>query len=368
MSAPLRCWIVAPVSDDVEQALQRLREAPDVRRVAVMPDVHLAEEVCVGTVVATATRIYPQAVGGDIGCGMSAIRVDASADLLSTERAAAAVLSGLGSTLPTVRHTKDVFPAELRSRPLSDGRLGRIRDRDGRVEFGTLGRGNHFFEFQRDEEGALWLMVHSGSRAMGPAIRDHHLGQGGRLLSIAADGDAGRAYLSDMAWAVSYAQASRRWMVDAVGRWLRSRFGVELVESTRIDCVHNLVRREVCGDEELWVHRKGAVSARAGEPGVIPGSMGSCSYHVEGRGCEEALCSSSHGAGRLHSRSAARRTIAPSEFQRQMSGVWFDHRLSDRLVEEAPGAYKDITRVMRAQRDLTRIVRKLSPLLSYKAP
>lgn len=372
MSVPLRSWLSAPLSDEVDRALQRLRGAPDVRRIAVMPDVHLAEDVCVGTVLGTSEQIYPQAVGGDIGCGMSAIRFEASADLLSDAAAAAALLAGLGACIPAVRHSKSVLPDELRARPLSDGRLNRIRDRDGGVEFGTLGRGNHFLEFQRDEEGALWLMVHSGSRVMGPAIREFHLRQAtaddSGLSSFAADSDAGRAYLADMSWALAYAQASRRWMVDAVARLMQARFGVASVESSFIDCLHNQVRRESFAEEELWVHRKGALSAREGEPGLIPGSMGSSSYHVLGRGCEAALCSSSHGAGRKHSRSAARRAIPVAEFHRQMDGVWFDHRLASRLVEEAPGAYKDITKVMRAQRELTCIVRKLSPILSYKVP
>ena len=136
---------------------------------------------------------------------------------------------------------------------------------------------------------------------------------------------------------------------------------------TLVTCHHNHVRREVHGGEELVVHRKGAIHVPAGELGIVPGSMGSPSFHVAGRGCPEALDSSAHGAGRLLSRTDARKSVSVRDLERQMQGVWFDHRAADRLRDEAPSAYKDVTAVMRAQRDLVRIVRRLEPLLSYKA-
>ena len=144
-------------------------------------------------------------------------------------------------------------------------------------------------------------------------------------------------------------------------------FGALPDEASRVEIDHNHVRLERHGGRALWVHRKGAMGLAAGEPGVVPGSMGSPSFHVEGRGHDDALGSSAHGAGRALSRSEARRRIGARQLLREASGVWFDHRLAERLREEAPSAYKDIGAVMRAQRDLVRVVRRLTPVLAYKA-
>jgi tRNA-splicing ligase RtcB len=169
-----------------------------------------------------------------------------------------------------------------------------------------------------------------------------------------------------MDWALRYAGANRAAILAAVVEILEDRFRAAPMPQPRMDCHHNFVRREVHLQGPLWVHRKGALSALDGEAGIIPGSMGSASFHVTGRGCPLSLCSSSHGAGRAMSRDEARRTISPRELERQMRGVWFDHQMAARLRDEAPQAYKDIHAVMRAQRELTRVVRVLRPVLSYK--
>ena len=249
--------------------------------------------------------------------------------------------------------------------------LEAVRRRDARVQLGTLGRGNHFVEFQRDQDdGRLWLMVHSGSRAMGQAVRDLHLeratvGAGG-LRHLDASSPAGRAYLADAEYCRRYAAANRRAMVIAISQMMGELLGVASVEGSYIECDHNHVRAEMHLGRTLWVHRKGAMSASADELGIIPGSMGTQSYHVSGRGCVDALRSSSHGAGRAMSRDEARRRISTRELDRMMHGIWFDHRAAEQMRDEAPAAYKDIRRVMRAQRDLTRIVRTLKPVLCYK--
>ncbi|HZU39370.1 MAG TPA: RtcB family protein [Gemmataceae bacterium] len=372
--AVVRRWLAEPLPADVTLAIDRLAQTEDVRHIAVMPDVHLSEEVCTGTVVATGHRLLPHAVGSDIGCGMAAVCFAAPADLLDDERAAARLLAGLYRVVPTMRHPRatlrDRLPAVLDDAPLSHPSLDKLKQRDGRVQFATLGRGNHFLEFQADTEGLLWLMVHSGSRALGQAITVQHLGQaesadtGVRFLD--ADSPAGLAYLHDMEWACAYADQSRQAMIEAVAALMLELFGVAADTASLIRCNHNHVRRETHLGTALWVHRKGAVSAQQGEAGIIPGSMGTLSFHVEGRGCNEALCSSSHGAGRLLSRTEARQTVSVRDLEREMKGVWFDHRLAERLRDEAPRAYKDVRAVMRAQRDLTRIVRELRPILSYK--
>jgi tRNA-splicing ligase RtcB (3'-phosphate/5'-hydroxy nucleic acid ligase) len=340
----------------------------------VMPDVHLGRDVCVGVVVATSQLIYPQAVGGDIGCGMAAIRFDAEASLLETERAAAQVFSQLYKRVPSNKHpaacVPESLPGELQPTPLSDSRLEKLKGRDGRFQLGTLGRGNHFLEFQADQENQLWLMVHSGSRGMGQAIADHHC----RLATVNSSGmpcldsqrDAGEAYLADAAWAVSYADANRLTMIETVARLMSDLFGVGTDWNSLVHANHNHVRRENHFGSELWVHRKGAQSAQFDEPGVIPGSMGTASFHVAGRGCAVALCSSSHGAGRKFGRTEARKNISPRQLQTQLEDVWFDTRRADALRDEAPAAYKDIRAVMRAQKKLTRIVRELRPVQCYK--
>ncbi|MGE3166703.1 MAG: RtcB family protein [Planctomycetota bacterium] len=374
-------WTIGPLSDEVERALERLIGHPNIARVAVMPDVHLSQEFCIGTVTASESHIFPRAVGDDIGCGMAAIALDTDADVLADPRRAQGLLRALARLVPPHRHGPDTLPdlpTGLGGEELSDPRLTREVARDGRVQLGTLGRGNHFVELQRAAEGRLWLMVHSGSRAMGQRITQFHVGHsvsgldssaagGDGLGSIEANSPAGRAYLHDVDWARRYARANRQHLVEAVAVALEALFGVSSDEATLIDCDHNHVEWEHHDGRGWWVHRKGALRARDGEPGVIPGSMGSPSYHVTGRGCERALTSSSHGAGRAMSRTEARRNVGLRDFRRELGRVHFDRRIEDALREEAPGCYKDIDAVMRAQRELTRIERRLEPVLVYKA-
>lgn len=365
-------WLAEPMPSDVHQSLSRLAALPSVIHIAVMPDVHLSKKVCVGVALATRDRIYPHAVGGDIGCGMAAVAFDADADVLDEETAAAHVLSEFYRLVPWNRHsqaTKPTLPESLNTTSLSDPRLDKLRGRDGIVQFGTLGRGNHFIELQRDQENRLWLMVHSGSRGMGQAITAHHLDRADTshaLPSFDACSDVGQAYLHDADWAIEYAMGSRLRMTEAVAEILQSRFGVACDWTTLIHGNHNHVRREVRSVGSVYVHRKGALPAGTDELGIIPGSMGTKSFHVLGRGCEEALCSSSHGAGRTLSRVEARKQVGRKQLLKEMGGVWFDQRRADALRDEAPSAYKDIGKVMRAQRDLTRIVRELRPVLCYK--
>ncbi|MDG2383527.1 MAG: RtcB family protein [Pirellulaceae bacterium] len=370
----LRTWLTEPLTKEVSRSLHRLVNADDVQRIVVMPDVHLAADVCVGAVLATSQLIYPAAVGGDIGCGMAAVRVDGEADLLHGEQAASLLLSALYSRVPTNRHSRDTaphaLPTELGSISLNHPSLDRRKHRDGRVQLGTLGRGNHFLEFQADQEGQLWFMVHSGSRAMGQAITDYHLSQAETgftgLKYLDSETIAGQDYLHDMEWALRYAERNRLCMARTVARLLHDLFGVETDWTSLIHGHHNHVVQEKHLGETLWVHRKGAQSSRRNEAGIIPGSMGTASFLVSGRGCQSSLCSSSHGAGRKLSRGKARQAISTSQLHRQMRRVRFDHRKASVLREEAPEAYKDIYAVMRAQKELTRITAELKPVLCYK--
>jgi len=370
---PVRIWHEGPLPEGVKAAAHRLAASEGVRHVAVMPDAHLAEDVCIGTVVGTRDTLYPSAVGGDIGCGVAAIGFDVEASSLAAPAVAARVLAGLYERVPFVRHDRHRAPAlpeALRDRPLSSPRLESARRREAERQLGTIGSGNHFIELQADDEGRLWLMLHSGSRGLGQAIRDHHLARcrSGRLglAFLDASADAGRDYLADMAWALDYAAASRRRMVEAVAEVLAAVVNAAPDPASFVSCHHNHVRQETHDGEALWVHRKGAIPAGHDEAGLIPGSMGTLSVHVRGLGRPEALGSCAHGAGRRLSRTEARRRISVPQLAREAAGVFFDHRLAGALRDEAPSAYKDVDVVLRAQRELARVVRRLRPVLVYK--
>lgn len=359
-------WLCEPLPADVAKALARLAAAPGVRHVAVMPDVHLAEHVCVGTVLGTTDWLYPHAVGGDIGCGMAAAPIRGDLAALDAERAGQ-LFERLRAAVPPVRRAR---PVEFPGLELADRELSRRLQRDLGVEFGTLGRGNHFLELQGDEHGGLWLAVHSGSRALGPAVRDHHLPRGvaaGKgLVALAVDGP-GRDYLVDVAAAEAFARQNRRAIADAAAAELAAVLGWEVDFADWFESSHNHVRAERHGDHDLWVHRKGASPVAAGQPAIVPGSMGTATFHVEGRGVALALASCAHGAGRALARGAAARSITVRDLDRTMQGVFYERHLAATLRDEAPAAYKDIGAVMRAQRELVRIVRRLRPLLAYKA-
>ena len=370
---PIRMWLTAPLGHEVAEALGRLQRAPDVQQIAVMPDVHLANDICVGVVLATSRLIYPQAVGGDIGCGMLAVATSSTAEPLRDPKAAGKTLAGFAKAIPSRRRNRPAIvaqPQDLDSIELSNARLDSIRRSEGAVEFATLGSGNHFLELQADEEDQLWLMIHSGSRALGQAIRDHHLASAqimdGRFRALDAESEQGAAYLHDLDWSRRYAAASRRAMAAEAEKVIQDVIGARLLWETSITTDHNHVALEQHGASNFCVHRKGAMVLQAGELGVLPGSMGTLSFHVEGRGCVEALNSSAHGAGRAMSRSEAARKVSRAELQRQMKGIWFDWRLADAIRDEAPSAYKDIRAVLKEQHDLVKVRRTLRPLLNYK--
>jgi tRNA-splicing ligase RtcB len=371
--APVRAWLAVPMEHEVSEAIERLRRAPDVQQIAVMPDVHLSADVCIGVVVATSHLIYPQAVGGDIGCGMLAVALNVDPSTLKAPRAAGQVLADLGRAVPARRRNRRAIipqPLEIANEKLSHPGLDSIRRREGATEFATLGSGNHFVEIQADENDRLWLMVHSGSRALGQAIRHHHLLRAqsvdNRLRALDSKSDSGAEYLHDASCARRFAGASRMAIAEEAGLVLAKTLGAQVCWDSLITTDHNHVAREHHNGRELWVHRKGAMRARLGESGVLPGSMGSLSFHVEGRGHQDALCSSAHGAGRVLSRTVARLQVTERAFRRQMEGVWYDFRKAESLRDEAPSAYKDIRAVLRAQKEMVKVTRTLRPVLSYK--
>jgi tRNA-splicing ligase RtcB len=226
---------------DVSEAIDRLRRAPDVQQIAVMPDVHLSADVCIGVVVATSHLIYPQAVGGDIGCGMLAVGMDVDAGALEVPRVAGQVLADIGRVVPARRRSRRaIIPqsGDVASDTLSHASLESVRRNEGAIEFATLGSGNHFIELQSDEDGRLWLMVHSGSRVLGQTIYDHHLARAqpaeSRLRVLDARTVAGVEYLHDASCARRFAEASRRAMAEQVGGVLTRRLGAHICWETAI--------------------------------------------------------------------------------------------------------------------------------------
>lgn len=381
---------------DIEPAaldqLRNISRLPWVDRVRVMPDVHLGKGATVGSVIAMRDAVSPSAVGVDIGCGMGAVRTsltlsDLPDDLhplrAAIERAIPVGFNGNDGTAPvlrTDRRLKASFDALFGG--FGDLRAPRIADRESRAlsQCGSLGGGNHFIELcvaEGDEH--LWLTLHSGSRNIGKELAERHIGTAKSLehnlglpdrdLAVFLAGTAEMdAYLHDLWWAQDYAMLSRTIMLATVRRVFTDWWAALGGDGVRFDepilCHHNYVARETYGGVELIVTRKGAIRAAMGDLGLIPGSMGTGSYVVAGRGNEQSLNSASHGAGRRMSRNQARRTFTTADLAAQTAGV--ECRKDGGVVDEIPGAYKDIYEVMAAQTDLVDVVARLQTLLCVK--
>ncbi len=367
-------WIEGGLHTSITRSIERIAAAPKVQQVAVMPDVHLGKKVCNGIAVATAGTIFPEAIGGDMGCGYLMADVRGSDRCLRNERSAAKVLQRIAGAVPIIFHNLESAPAqlpdELENRPFSCERLEKLKPREARKQLGTLGRGNHFIELQKSNSG-LHILIHSGSRSVGPAVLAHHIenatkDKASKLKFLDADSESGRNYLADMQWARAYAAASRYRMLELVNQAIgKVDLTVEL--DSALDHDHNHVQLETHRGQQLWVHRKGTQSIDRDGIRIIPGSMGTSSFVVSGRPTDEALRSCSHGAGRRLSRSQAFDRITARDLKQQMQGVFFDTRKTRKLLDEAPRAYKDIRKVMKAQRELVKIEEERKPLLNYKA-
>jgi tRNA-splicing ligase RtcB len=337
-----------------------------VEHIAAMPDLHVAHGVAVGTVFATEDTLVPGALGGDLGCGMSALRFDFPAARLS-EAALRGLLEALARAIPVgdaVHRGRGVdVPAALLDAPLSTRALEHERARLAPRHLGTLGGGNHFIELDRDGGGDLWLLVHSGSRGLGAAIAAHHLrAAGGELAGLVAP----HAALADYAWAFAFARANRDALVRRAADVVSELINQAAEQPSRVDVHHNFVREEEHFGRRLLVHRKGAIAAPRGEWALIPGSMGTSSVLVEGLGEPRAFGSASHGAGRVMSRAEARQRLRPDRFVQSMRRVVFDERRTRALVEEAPAAYRDLDEVLEDEADLVTPRVRLRPLAVLK--
>lgn len=391
---PIKIWL--PSEDNIEdncmeQALH-LARLPFVHKwIALMPDTHAGKGMPIGGVIACEGAVIPNAVGVDIGCGMAFVQTDIKASELRE------TVTGSGNLVQTVcgdilrniptgrnRYKKPQQSAVLDRAKAEGGKYEADRELlpmidEGYFQVGTLGGGNHFIELQQDEDGMICIMLHSGSRHFGNIVGQHFnriaqelnekwhtsVDPEWNLPFLPVDTDEGRRYLDWMQLSMDFAYENRGVMLEKVketlARYTVKYLGREPVFSGEINCHHNYAALENHYGKDVYVHRKGAIRAGEGEPGIIPGAMGSYSYIVKGRGCEESFMSSSHGAGRMYSRTAAMEKFAVDKVMvdlKEQGVVLAKHNKTD-VAEESRFAYKDIDMVISNERDLVEPVKKL---------
>ncbi len=380
--ALIKSWCNDPEEGALLQA-KNVANLPFIfKHVCLMPDTHQGYGMPIGGVIACKDVIIPNAVGVDIGCGMCAVQTTFNGipqpGLLKEimGKAREAIPLGVGRKYKSPCEESEM-PKENRTKFLDSIYT------PARYQLGTLGSGNHFIELQLDEEKNLWIMVHSGSRHLGHTVCSHynkiakkfHQKKGREapkdLAWLRIDSPEGKEYITDMKYAISYAFLNRQKMISMMMDIVKDSFlkhtGEKVEFSDIINIHHNYANFEKHFHIDVWIHRKGATSAREGEIGVIPGSQGDFSYIVRGKGNEESFMSCSHGAGRRLSRSKAIRELDLAKEIRAMDDKGILHSVRHRKsLDEAPGAYKDIDRVMEEQKDLVEIIVKLTPLAVVK--
>ena len=385
---PVKIW-----TDDVDaQSMAQLANIASLpfvhHHVAAMPDVHLGIGATIGSVIATHQAIIPAAVGVDIGCGMLAARLSVTAADLS-EKLLRRIFDQIARAVPVgfAQHADDRVLVQA-ARPFAAG-LERLTTRHPQLlksfgkaskwthQMGTLGGGNHFIEVCLDEHDHVWVMLHSGSRGVGNAIANYFIELARkdmeRLAVQLPDRDLayfseGTRYFDDyvaaVTWAQAYAMQNRQSMLGLVLEALARHLPVFAVTGEVVNCHHNYVAQETHFDARVWVTRKGAIRAGAGELGIVPGSMGARSYIVRGKGQAESFCSSAHGAGRRMSRTAAGKRFCEADLVRETAGVVC--RKDKGVIDEIPSAYKDIEEVMANQEDLVEVVHRLKQVVCVK--
>ncbi|MGL4667926.1 MAG: RtcB family protein [Saezia sp.] len=394
---PLKMWVKGvPIEQEAEHQLTMTAQLPIVfKHIAAMPDVHSGKGSTIGSVIPTIGAIIPAAVGVDIGCGMMACRTSLHQDDLPRKNWPA-LREMIEKYVPHGRNpnrrgrdygawenppaivNKAWATLEPEFEALSE-KYPRLKKTNNHKHLGTLGTGNHFLEVCFDEQGYVWLMLHSGSRGIGNAIGDMFIklaqdeAQANELELPHRDlayFDESSPYFDDYVrgvnWAQKFAQLNREVMmqrtIEALQEFLEKPFEAYLEEA--INCHHNYVQKEHHFGEDVYVTRKGAVSAKAGEMGIIPGSMGERSFIVRGKGNPESFTSCSHGAGRIMSRTAAKKTFTLEDHKAATSGV--ECRKDMAVLDETPKAYKDIDAVMAAQTDLVEIMHTLKQIICIK--
>lgn len=378
-----------------EDQVKNIASLPFVfKHVAVMPDAHLGRGACVGSVVATEGAVIPSCVGVDIGCGMIAVKTKFKASQLPDSLDA--IRTGIERRIPLgaggMNHTPaaagEKFLAETVKAVDGPARPSAFLLENGNLQekalkqFGSLGSGNHFIEVCLDENQGVWLMLHSGSRGVGNVLATKHIDRAKGLMKqmfirlpdpdlayLITGTPAFDAYIADLLWSQHYAARNRDEMMNRVLTELSYALFKEggregEIEVERVNCHHNFTQMENHFGKNLWITRKGAIQAGADQLGIIPGSMGTKSYIIRGKGNTLSYNSCSHGAGRRFSRNEARRRLTMADFDREMKGV--ECRRSEALIDELPSAYKDIDQVMEDQKDLVEVVATLKQVVSVK--
>ncbi|MCB1592868.1 MAG: RtcB family protein [Alphaproteobacteria bacterium] len=390
--APVKAWVKGvPFEMEAQLQVGNIARLPIIHsHVAVMPDVHMGKGATVGSVIATNGAIIPAAVGVDIGCGMMAMRTSLTSGKLPDSLAAirreiekAVPHGGIGIK----GGWKDGVPNSVARRFAVSGLakgLDIIEDRHPAIagahhvtHLGSLGSGNHFIEVCLDEEDRVWVMLHSGSRGVGNRIGTYFIekareslikkgiGLPDKDLSWLEEGEPlFNDYIEALLWAQDFARQNREVMMERVLNVMRKMLTRFTIEKQAVNCHHNYVAREHHFGADIWLTRKGAVSAREGELGIIPGSMGAKSYIVRGKGNKDSFCSCSHGAGRRMSRTQAKSTFTLADHREATKGV--ECRKDSGVIDETPAAYKDIDAVMAAQTDLVDIVHTLRQVICVK--
>jgi tRNA-splicing ligase RtcB (3'-phosphate/5'-hydroxy nucleic acid ligase) len=373
---PIKSWC-DPIEDNaLAQAVNLSRHPAAVKHVALMPDCHLGNGMPIGGVIACKDAVIPNAVGVDIGCGMAAVKTDLPAEAITTDQIKA-VMGKIRKAIPVgFKHHGMPQPWDRWMHapeiPIVQKEIQRAKR-----QLGTLGGGNHFVEIQAGDDGAVWLMIHSGSRNFGKKIADAYH-QKARILCrqwyadlpsqdlafLPAGTSEAKEYIGAMSYALDFASENRRLIMERAKACLNE--AIECGFEAEVNIHHNYAALENHFGRNLWVHRKGATAARVGQKGIIPGSMGTPSYIVEGLGNPESFMSCSHGAGRVMGRNQASRTLSQVVCDKAMQGIvfgrWSKNRQGRLDFGEAPQAYKDIDSVIDAQMDLINPLVKLNPL------
>jgi len=380
---PIKLWL-----DDIEEGtLQQAKNLANLpyafHHIAILPDAHLGYGMPIGGVLATEDVVIPNAVGVDIGCGVCAVKTSLTAIERSEMKQ---VMKNIRKTVPLgfKHHPKPL--ADTYMPPLSsevEQNLPLVAQEYGRAQaqLGTLGGGNHFIEFQQAQDQTFWIMVHSGSRNLGYKVAHHYnkiaislnkrsvspIPKSWQLACLPLDSKEGRRYLNEMSYCVQFAHANRLLMLERIEGALQEAVGATIQFDTPINIAHNYAAEEIHFGKKVVIHRKGATRAYPDEQGIIPGSQGTASYIVIGKGNPESFCSCSHGAGRKLGRKQAQRQLDLEKEKELLEQKGIIHAIRRRKdLEEAAGAYKDIETVIRLQEDLVDIQEILQPLAVIK--
>lgn len=382
VNVPIKTWTDhVIIEDEAMSQLMNLSALPFLHKhIAVMPDVHWGMGATVGSVIATKGAIVPAAVGVDIGCGMSAVKLKFKVDVLGDSLDK--LRSSIERSVPVGFNINKDLTKRMWSSIKSTLPDGTPVSEKTFLQLGTLGGGNHFIEICTDQNNDAWIVLHSGSRNIGKTSAEKHIDIAKGLMKeyfislpdpnlayLVQNTEQFKSYIADLLWCQDYAKQNRNEMMLRVLKDVSYHiYGTEhrydrLVEM-RVDCHHNFTQLENHFDQNIWVTRKGAVSAKEDQLGIIPGSMGTKSYIVKGKGNPESFCSCSHGAGRAMSRNKAKKQFTLEDHIKATEGV--ECRKDEDVIDETPMAYKDIEAVIASQQDLIEVVYTLKQILCVK--